>query len=198
MNYPYQRPSAFCAMGVVVEGHIMRKTWTTYLRIIPLVLCGLLSLETAQAETVTILRVIDGDTCLLEDGRRIRYLGIDSPEKGAPHAEEATRANNILVGGKTVRLESSRARQDRDNRLLAYVFVGDTFVNEELVRQGHAYLRHPIRKRYLQRFSPGSVRSEVGWPRALDARSQAGRSPLSMSMPMLKAKSATIYTTSIL
>lgn len=130
----------------------MRKTWTAHLRIAPLILCGLLNLGIAHAETVTVLRVIDGDTVLLEDGRRVRYLGIDSPEKGAPHSEEAARANNILVGGKTVRLESSRARQDRDNRLLAYVFVGDTFVNEELVRQGYAYLRHPIRKRYLQRF----------------------------------------------
>ena len=135
-----------------VQDSILREVSAARLRIVPMVLCGLLSLGTAHAETVTILRVIDGDTCLLEDGRRVRYLGIDSPEKGAPHTEEATRANNILVGGKTVRLEFSRTRQDRENRLLAYVFVGDTFVNEELVRQGHAYLRHPIRRRYLQRF----------------------------------------------
>lgn len=127
----------------------MRKTWTAHLRIAPLILCGLLSLGIAHAETVTVLQVIDGDTVRLEDGRRVRYLGINSPEKGAPHAEEATRANNILVGGKTVRLES--VGQDRHKRLLAYVFVGDTFVNEELVRQGHAHFRPSIRKCYRQR-----------------------------------------------
>lgn len=135
----------------LILDYIMGKTWVTYLRIVPLVLCGLLSLGTAQAETVTVLRVIDGDTCLLEDGRRVRYLGIDAPEKGDPHAEEATLANNTLVGGKTVRLEPSRTRRDRDDRMLAYVFVGDTFVNEELVRQGYAHLRHSVRAKYLQR-----------------------------------------------
>ena len=141
----------FLASPRVILDSVIGKTWLTHLRIVLMVLWGMLSLGTAQAETVTVLRVIDGDTCLLEDGRRVRYLGINAPEKGDPHAAEATLANNTLVGGKAIRLEPSRTRRDRDNRLLAYVFVGDTFVNEELVRQGHAHLRHSVRAKYLQR-----------------------------------------------
>ena len=55
----------------------------------------------------------------------VRYLGINAPEEGDPHAEEATLANRRLVEGKTVRLEFGRSRQDKYDRLPAYVFVDD-------------------------------------------------------------------------
>jgi len=126
----------------------MVKTWANHLRLIPIVLCGMLILGTAEAETVTVLQVIDGDTCLLEDGRKVRYLGIDAPEKGDPQSKEATLANNKLVGGKEIRLELGSPRQDRDGRLLAYVFVDNAFVNEELVRQGYAHIRRPLAAKY--------------------------------------------------
>jgi len=126
----------------------MVKTWVNHLRFIPIVLCGALILGTAEAETVTVLQAIDGDTCLLDDGRKVRYLGINAPEKGDPKFKEATLANNKLVGGKEIRFENGRPRQDKDGRLLAYVFVGDTFVNEELLRQGYAHIRRPLAAKY--------------------------------------------------
>ena len=104
-----------------------------------------------DTETVTVRRVIDGDTCRLEDGRRVRYLGVNAPEAGGPHAKEATLANERLVGGKTARLEFGRSRQDQYGRLLAYVFAGDAFVNESLLRQGHVHLRHPVGEKYRER-----------------------------------------------
>lgn len=107
--------------------------------------------ENRETETATVQRAIDGDTSRLEDGRRLRYLGINAPEAGDPHAEEATLANNRLVGGKVVRLEFGRSRQDQYDRLLAHVFVDDTLVNESLLRQGHAYIRHPVTERYRDR-----------------------------------------------
>jgi len=56
-----------------------------------------------QSEILTVIQVIDGDTCLLEDGRRIRYLGINAPEREResrerdddPQFEEASRANSL-------------------------------------------------------------------------------------------------------
>jgi hypothetical protein len=36
----------------------------------------------------------------LESGERVRYLGINAPEGGDPLFNEATQANNNLVGGK--------------------------------------------------------------------------------------------------
>ena len=68
----------------------MSKFWTNSSSFILIVLCGVLFMGTAEAETATVLQVIDEDTCLLEDGRRVRYLGINSPEKEDPHAREAT------------------------------------------------------------------------------------------------------------
>lgn len=89
-------------------------------------------------------KVIDGDTIELESGELVRYIGIDAPETGysrkkMPEAfgEEATEANRRLVEGKTARLEYDKQIK-HNNRLLAYVYVSETFVNGELVRKGFA------------------------------------------------------------
>jgi endonuclease YncB( thermonuclease family) len=107
------------------------------------VLCALLSLPIHGAETLSVQQVLDGDTCRLSDNREVRYLGIDTPEKGEPLAEEATQANNRLVGGKQVRIEIGKPEKDRYGRLLAYVSVDKTLVNEALVRQGFAWVQRP-------------------------------------------------------
>jgi len=57
----------------------------------------------AQRNTFTVVRVIDGDTCLLQNGERVRYYGINAPEREDPQFNEATQANNNLVAGKQVR-----------------------------------------------------------------------------------------------
>jgi micrococcal nuclease len=43
-----------------------------------------------------------------------------------------------LVSGERVRLVFDDERRDAYGRLLAYVYVGDTFVNGELVERGYA------------------------------------------------------------
>jgi endonuclease YncB( thermonuclease family) len=87
-----------------------------------------------------VARVIDGDTILLEDGRKVRYAGINAPEEGDPGAREATQANNLLVGGKEVRLEFGGRKTEKRERLLAYVYAGRIFVQGELVKQGWAFV----------------------------------------------------------
>jgi micrococcal nuclease len=80
------------------------------------------------------------------EGRRerVRYIGINTPEtkhptRGVePYGPEAADANTRLVAGQTVHLELDVERRDRYERLLAYVYVGDTMINAELVRQGYA------------------------------------------------------------
>lgn len=92
-------------------------------------------------------RVIDGDTIEVSIGGnlyKIRYIGIDAPETVAPNTpvqqmgKEASAANKSLVEGKTVILEKDVSETDRYGRLLRYVFVGDLFVNAELVQRGFA------------------------------------------------------------
>ena len=68
--------------------------------------------------------VIDGDTILLEDGRKVRYAGIDTPERHEPFYRKATRRNIELVKGKVVRLVICKQKpRDRFGRTLAWVYV---------------------------------------------------------------------------
>jgi micrococcal nuclease len=92
-----------------------------------------------------VVRVIDGDTIEIEGGERVRYIGIDTPETVDPKKSkecfgaEAFMQNKKLVAGKTVRLEKDTTDRDKYNRLLRYVWVGDDFINLDLVKNGFAY-----------------------------------------------------------
>lgn len=98
-----------------------------------------------RSEHVTVTRVIDGDTIELADGRRVRYIGIDTPEIVDPRkpvecfGKESSEENRRLVDSKTVRLEKDVSDTDTYRRLLRYVFVDDQMVNESLVRGGFAH-----------------------------------------------------------
>ena len=155
-------------MNVIWNEHC----WSNHFRLVLVALCGLLFLGTAKAETATVLQVIDGDTCLLEDERRVRYLGINAPENGAPHAWEATLANNILIGGREIRMEFLRAREDSYGRILAYVFVDGTFVNEALVRQGHAHIIFRVGAKYGERLRQAQQKARAEglgiWEKSVD------------------------------
>ncbi len=89
-------------------------------------------------------KVIDGDTILLSDGQKLRYIGIDTPETKDPRkpvgcfGDIASDKNKELVEGKEVRLEKDVSETDRYGRLLRYVWVGEIFVNQYLVRNGYA------------------------------------------------------------
>lgn len=92
-----------------------------------------------------VVRVFDGATVELATGQRVRYIGVDAPQMrnalGKPDAGawEARDANRALVGHKRVRLEADQLDADIDGALWRYVYVGDTLVNAELLRQGAAY-----------------------------------------------------------
>jgi len=83
-------------------------------------------------------KVIDGDTIELENGFIVRYLGINAPESGQNFYEEAKQRNKELVEGKKVKLEYDVQIYDNYQRILAYVFVDDIFVNLQLVKEGLA------------------------------------------------------------
>ncbi len=97
-----------------------------------------------SAEFVVVKRVVDGDTIELTDGRKVRYIGIDTPELHHPtkgvqcFGKEAMEKNKVLVEGKTIRMEKDVSEMDRYKRLLRYVWQDDVFVNEYLAREGYA------------------------------------------------------------
>jgi micrococcal nuclease len=92
----------------------------------------------AEGVEVTVVRAVDGDTVELADGRHVRYIGVNTPERGQPFYDEATAANRRLVEGQTVWLALDVQPADQYGRTLGYLWVGDQFVNLELVRQGYA------------------------------------------------------------
>ena len=109
--------------------------------------CGGTDLS-ADSVTARVVSVTDGDTIRVEIGGEtysVRYVGVNTPEVAHrsgevsdPCGEEATEANRRLVEGREVRLERDASDTDRYDRLLRYIYVGDTFVNEALVRDGYA------------------------------------------------------------
>jgi len=91
-----------------------------------------------EGEKATVARLVDGDTVKLADGRTVRYVGINTPERSQLFYEEAKQANRRLVEGRTVRLVLDAQPTDRFGRVLAYVWAGERFVNLELVHRGFA------------------------------------------------------------
>jgi len=83
-------------------------------------------------------RVIDGDTIELENGDRVRYIGINTPEAGDELGDYATEINKELVEGKEVKLIKDVSDTDKYGRILAYVYIGNIFVNAYLVEEGYA------------------------------------------------------------
>jgi endonuclease YncB( thermonuclease family) len=83
-------------------------------------------------ERVVSAQVFDGDTLALTDGRKVRLLGIDTPEIGRddrpsePFAEDAKALLDGLAGpGADLRLRLDVERFDRFGRTLAHVFRDD-------------------------------------------------------------------------
>jgi len=123
---------------------VARRPWHLLFLLLPLLVAGSASAGPLEG---LVVRVVDGDTIyvqLADRVEKIRYIGVNTPEihhpiKGEePGGREAAAMNRRLVGGRPVRLELDVRSRDRYGRLLAYVWLGDTMVNAELVRRGYA------------------------------------------------------------
>ena len=104
----------------------------------------------------TVVGVSDGDTisvnldgCPIE-GIKVRYIGIDTPERGECYWGEARDRNRELVDRQRVALERDVSEFDSWNRLLRHVYLADgTWVNGRLVREGYALVTtYPPDDRY--------------------------------------------------
>jgi micrococcal nuclease len=102
-----------------------------------------------------VVRVVDGDTLLLDGDERVRLIGVNTPESVDPRrpverfGKEAAAFTRTLVEGKQVRLEFDQERRDRYGRTLAYVYLPDgTLLNEVIIREGYgfAYTRFPYQR----------------------------------------------------
>jgi micrococcal nuclease len=92
--------------------------------------------------------VVDGDTLdvqLSSGSIRVRLHAVDAPEKTQSHGKAATATLTSLVLNKHVQIEPFE--QDRYERLVGIVYLGDLNVNAELVARGYAWAyRHYMRR----------------------------------------------------
>ena len=131
-----------------------------------------------HAATLTVARIVDGDTFELSDGTMLRLIGIDTPEvHPSPKLSRDVERSDMdretirelgrrasayaaeLALGKSVELEyGSGRRTDRYGRTLAYVWVLDEYgrrlyrVNDRLVADGYANIYSGIPFEYSDEY----------------------------------------------
>lgn len=97
-----------------------------------------------DAEAAAVRHVHDGDTLILEDGRKLRLLGYNAPEvarrerPAEPLGAEARQrlAQWVEESGRRIRLQHDTELKDRYGRTLAHAFLGDRNVAELMLRAG--------------------------------------------------------------
>ncbi|MDF1582408.1 MAG: thermonuclease family protein [Methyloprofundus sp.] len=115
-------------------------------------------------------KVYDGDTVQLSDGRKIRLLGINTPEIEHPNQAEQVGgelAKKWLIEallGKKVRLEFAQEKRDKYQRYLAHIFTEqDVHINCELVRLGFASVNvFPPSLKYVPELIEAEREAEAG------------------------------------
>ncbi len=94
--------------------------------------------EPISEGTYRVVRVVDGDTIIFAPHSVVRLIGVNTPETVRPDypvepfGPEASAFTRRFLAGGTARLTLDRERTDRFGRFLAYVWVGEQMLNEEL------------------------------------------------------------------
>jgi len=129
---------------------IRHSSFHRHLRLALPVMFFLLTAGYSSAQTwYTVKWVNDGDTIVLTNGWRLRYIGIDAPEidhqhqKAQPYGYQAKAFNKKLLLSQKISLEFDGERHDRYGRLLAYIFLADgSFLNSRILENGLAFYLH--------------------------------------------------------
>jgi endonuclease YncB( thermonuclease family) len=113
-------------------------------------------------------KVYDGDTILLANGKKVRFLGINTPE--VEGRNKSVQAGGDLakqwltdkLKGKKVRLEKDIEKKDKYGRLLAHVFTENKeHLNLELVRAGLASVNiYPPSLKYISELVKAEQQAE--------------------------------------
>ncbi len=114
------------------------------------VLCACASVSAKESR---VRKVLSGNTVELSDGTKLYYIGVDVPGKNKNYYEYCKQANKALVDKKNITYTTDLLRHTPDGKLFAYVYVGEVFINAEIIRQGYG-LAHfvPPNVRYGQQF----------------------------------------------
>jgi micrococcal nuclease len=131
-----------------------------FLPLLSLALFSPFSLASGKTYRGQVVKVFDGDTLLVRiNGHEefIRLREIDAPEMASrkqqgqePWGKKAREFALSRLKDRKVRVETeNRDERDAYHRLLAYIFVGESLLNREMVESGNAFFyRGPVRGRY--------------------------------------------------
>jgi micrococcal nuclease len=146
---------ALCALGVatVPRGPLAAHGEPRMARVAP-------PCDGAEPTARTVVRVVDGDTIVLDGQEKVRLIGVDTPETVYSQrpvewfGREASAFTTRRLQGKTITLAYDQQRRDRFQRTLAYVCLDGHSVNEEIIHEGYgfAYVKYPFRADLMARF----------------------------------------------
>jgi micrococcal nuclease len=87
-------------------------------------------------------RISDGDSFYCQGGKRVRLIGIDTPELDQGELGRASRESlrRMMPVGSHVRLETDVRPDDQYGRTLAYVWRDSVMINRKMIREGWAVL----------------------------------------------------------
>lgn len=99
--------------------------------------------SSSAASTARVVRVVDGDTVVLSGIGKVRLIGIDTPEVYGEHEcfgrQASAYAERVLAPGTKVQYRIGVESRDRYGRALAYVYLEDgRMFNEMLASDGYA------------------------------------------------------------
>ena len=122
--------------------------------IIILLFCLIINVWANSTEEVTLNRCVDGDTAIFNINNiptRIRFLAIDTPETVKPNTDVQRYGKNAseytcnkLKEAKKIVLEYDDKSEEKDKfeRVLAWVWIDNSLLEEELVKIGYAKVKY--------------------------------------------------------
>jgi len=96
---------------------------------------------------IQLVECIDGDTTIFNiDGedQKVRLLIVDSPERNQPYYSKASNfVCNLYKNAASIELEMDpKAEKDNYDRLLAWIWVDDTLIQQSLLENGYAKIAY--------------------------------------------------------
>ncbi|WP_052948647.1 thermonuclease family protein [Mesobacillus campisalis] len=138
-------------------------------------------IELPSFQTATVRRAIDGDTIELTSRKRVRLIGINTPEstyKMETFGQEAKDFTEEKLGGRAIWLQRDVSEYDRYGRLLRYVWlelpweqnleyqIRTKMFNAHLILNGYAELSafppDVLYSFYFRQFAWEARRNKVG------------------------------------
>lgn len=127
--------------------------------------------NSSQKNSNKVIKVVDGDTFQLESGKRVRLMGVDSPEYDNCGGQEAKKFLSDLILGQNVRLTEETT--EAYGRSLAVVSIGDAFINGMVMENGWGrpdYRRNTFRDELTAHYHAAQKAKRGVWGVCIDTK----------------------------